>query len=174
MDRAKKIFLLPCECSASIEVVAGQAGGAVECPACGRRTAVPKLRDMAALPVKADQSATRKRTWGTAQSVALGGAVVALLSWAGAAYTVWLPTSAFPAAAIRSDIERSDDQRLYQALRDFAEASVHRVPMREEVMLHRRTQFATGVARALAGFGGLAALAAAAAWLGSATGRRPS
>jgi len=174
MDRAKKIFLLPCECSASIEVVAGQAGGAVDCPACGRQTVVPKLRDMAALAVKADQSAVRQRTWSVAESVALGGAIVALLSWAGAAYTVWLPKAAFPAEAIRSDVDRSDDQRLYQALQDFAEASVNRMPMREEVMLYRKTQFAAGVARALAGFGGLAALAAAAAWLGGKKGRRPS
>jgi hypothetical protein len=174
MDRAKKIFLLPCACSASIEVVAGQAGGAVDCPACGRKNAVPKLRDMAALAVKADASTVRQRTWTVAESVALGGAIVALLSWAGAAYAVWLPKAAFPVEAIRSDIERSDDQRLYQALQDFAEASVNRMPMRDEVMLHRKTQFATGVSRALAGLGGLAALAAAAAWLGGTTGRRPS
>ena len=173
-DRAKKIFLLPCTCGADIEIVTGQAGGAVECPACGRRNEVPKLRDMAALPVKARQAAACQRTWGTAESVALAGAVVAILSWAGAAYASWLPTAAFAPAAIRSEIDRTDDQRLYQALQDFAEASVNRMPMREEVMLRRRTQFASGVSRTLVGIGGMGLLTAAAAWLGGRKEKRPS
>jgi len=174
MDRAKKVFLLPCACSASIEIVAGQAGGAVECPACGRRNEVPKLRDMAALPLKAEPAARRQRTWNAAQSVALAGALVALLSWAGAAYMGWLPSGVYSAAAIRAEVNRADDLQLFQALQDFAEASVNRMPMREEVMLRRRAQFSKGVSRALVGLGGLGALTAAAAWLGGGKGSRPS
>ena len=40
---------LPCSCSAEVVVTAGQAGGSVECPRCGRVLSVPKLRDQGGL-----------------------------------------------------------------------------------------------------------------------------
>ena len=67
-----------------------------------------------------------------------------------------------------------DDLRLYQALLDFTEASPNRMPMREEVMLRRKAEFATGIARALYAVGGLGALAALAAWIGGLSGPRPT
>lgn len=171
MDRAKKTFLLPCDCSATIEVVAGQAGGEVACPACGRRATVPKLRELSALPVKT-QAAAAGRAWSTPQAVALAGTVIAALSWAGGAFIGAVPRAAYSPADIRAQVDRADDLQLYQALLDFSEASPNRMPMREEVMLRRKAEFATGIARALYAVGGLGALAAVAAWIGGLSGRR--
>lgn len=173
MDRAKKTFLLPCHCSATIEVVTGQAGGEVVCAACGRRVAVPKLRELSTLPVKT-QAAPAGGGWSTPQAIALAGVVIAALSWAGAAFIGAVPRAAFAPAEIRAQVDRAADLQLYQALLDFAEASPNRMPMREEVMLRRKAEFAAGVSRALYAVGGLGALAALAAWLGGRSGSRPS
>lgn len=173
MDRAKKTFLLPCACSAMIEVVAGQAGGEVACGSCGRCAQVPKLRELSALAVK-PSSAPPARPWSTSQAVTLAGAVVAALSWGAAAFIGAVPTAAYPQAEIIAQVNAVDDLQLYKALLDFAGASPNRMSMREEVMLRRKAEFATGIARALYAVGGLGALAAAAAWLGGLSGSRPS
>lgn len=173
MDRAKKTFLLPCDCSAMIEVVAGQAGGQVACDACGRSARVPKLRELSALAVKAP-SAPAARPWSTTQAMTLAGALIAAVSWGAAAFIGAVPTAAYSPTDIRSQVDAADDLRIYQALLDFAEASPNRMPMRDEVMLRRKAEFSTGIARALYAIGGLGALAAAAAWLGGLSGSRPS
>jgi hypothetical protein len=173
MDGAKKTFLLPCACSAMIEVVAGQAGGEVACGSCGRSARVPKLRELSALAVK-PASAPATRPWSTVQAVTLAGTLLAVLAWGAAAFIGAVPTAAYSPTDIRLQVDAADDLRLYQALLDFAEASPNRMPMRDEVMLRRKAEFATGIARALYAVGGLGALAAAAAWLGGLSGSRPS
>lgn len=173
MDRAKKTFLLPCACSAMIEVVAGQAGGEAVCAACGRSAQVPKLRELSALAVKSP-SAPPVRPWSTAQAVTLAGSLLAALSWGAAAFIGAVPTAAYSPTDIRFQVDAADDLRLYQALLDFAAASPNRMPMRDEVMLRRKAEFAGGISRALYAVGGLGAIAAAAAWLGGLSGSRPS
>ena len=85
-----------------------------------------------------------------------------------------MPSAAYSPADIRAEVDRVDDLRLYQALLDFSEASPNRMPMREDVMLRRKAEFATGIARALYAVGGLGALAALAAWIGGLSGQRPT
>jgi len=174
MSGAKKIFLLPCAgCASEIDVVAGQAGGQVECPSCGRRNEVPKFRDLNQLRIKTQATVVPSRRWGMPQAVALAGVVCAVLSWGAAAVVGTTPKSAFDVAMIRANIESGDDAALYRSLQDYAQSSVERRPMRGEVELQRRARFAQGVARALYALGGLGALAAAVAGFSAlASGKR--
>ena len=161
MDRVKKFYLLPCSCSADIEVVAGQAGGRVVCPVCGRQNDVPKFRDLDTLRIGSSSAEKPAGRWGMLQAVALAGTACAALAWSGAAIVGSTPKQAFNAEAIRDDILRSDDdQRLYESLQEMATTTVSRMPMREEVDLQRRAIFATGMSRTLLIVGGLGAAAA--------------
>jgi hypothetical protein len=165
----QKIFLLPCECSAEIEVVSGQAGGTTACPACGRRADVPKLREFASLRTKTvdDGRAGRDRAtrWGPVHAAAAAGLALAALAWGGAAIVGMVPKAAFSPDLIRSDVSAENDVVLYQSLDALENASVIRMPMREEVELQRRTQFAVSMSRMLAAIGGLGAAVAAIAGL---------
>lgn len=166
MNGEKKTFLLPCAgCASEIDVVAGQAGGQVECPSCGRRNEVPKFRDLNQLRIKSQATVGQSRRWGMPQAVAMAGVVCAALAWGTAAVVGTTPKSAFDLALIRASIEAGDDAALYRSLQDYAQASVERRPMRGEVDLQRRARFVQGVARALYAIGGLGALAAAVAGL---------
>ncbi len=174
MNGMKKTFLLPCAgCACEIDVVAGQAGGQVECPSCGRRNDVPKFRDLDQLRIKSQPSLAQPRRWGMPQAVALAGAACAALAWGGAAFVGSTPKAAFDVALIRQNIDAGDDAALYRSLQDYARATVERRPMRGEVELQRRAQFAQGVSRALLAVGGLGAVVAAVAGLSMlASGKR--
>jgi hypothetical protein len=174
MSGQKKTFLLPCAgCAHEIEVVTGQAGGQVECSACGRPNDVPKFRDLAQLPVKADVAAGQKH-WGLPQAVALAGVACAALSWGTAAWVGAVPKAALDANQIRANIEAGDDAALYQSLQDYARAPAERVPLNGEVALQRQTQFAQRMSRTLYAFGGLGALTAAAAGFAALGARKRS
>ena len=165
MSGQKKTFLLPCAgCACEIEVVAGQAGGQVECPSCGRRNDVPKFRDLGQLRIKS-QVVSSQASWGLAQAVALAGVACATLAWGTAAWVGSVPTAAFNANMIRANIEAGDDAALYRSLQDYARSSVDRPPMVGEVLLQRQSLFAQGMSRTLYAIGGLGALAAIAAGL---------
>jgi len=167
MDRIKKCYLLPCSCSAEIEVVRGQAGGSVACPACGRQNDVPKLRDFDELKTRSQSSGPATGRWSTTHALALAGVICATLSFAGAAAIMGsTPKAAFDPERVRSDILASeDDARLYHSLQELSTASTPRTAMREEVDLQRRAIFATGMARVLQVVGGLGTLVAVAAGL---------
>lgn len=169
MPSVQKIFLLPCECSAEIEVVSGQAGGTTSCPACGRPAVVPKLREFASLRTKAvdDGRPGRGRAthWGPVHAVAVAGLALAALAWCGAAIVGSVPKAAFSADVIRSDVNAENDVVLYQSLETLESSSVMRMPLREEFELQRRTQFAVSMSRVLAALGGLGAAVAAIAGL---------
>jgi hypothetical protein len=159
MSGEKKTFLLPCAgCACEIEVVAGQAGGQVECRSCGRRNDVPKFRDLGQLRIKS-QVVSSQASWGLAQAVAS--------AWVGS-----VPTAAFDSNQIRANIEAGDDAALYQSLRDYARSSVDRPPMVGEVLLQRQSLFVQGISRTLYAIGGLGALAAIAAGLAMLTGTK--
>ncbi len=169
MVSVPKIFLLPCVCSADIEVVSGQAGGTTACPACGRRADVPKLREFAGLRTKTldDVGAGRggATRWGPLHALAVAGLAVAALSWGGAAIVGAVPKEAFSPDRIRSDVDAESDVVLYQWLDSLQSASVVRMPMREEFELQRRTQFAVSMSRVLGAIGGVGAAVAAIAGL---------
>jgi hypothetical protein len=172
MSGQKKTFLLPCAgCAHEIEVVTGQAGGQVECSACGRRNDVPKFRDLAQLPVKADVPAGQTH-WGLPQAVALAGVACAALSWGTAAWVGAVPKAALDANQIRANIEAGDDAALYQSLQDYARGPVVRLPLNGEVALQRHTQFAQRMSWTFSVIGGLGALTAAAAGLAALGARK--
>ena len=75
-----KTYLLPCTCSARIEIGPGQAGGTVTCAACGATLAVPRLGELARLQPAAPRQATVARAWTAAHACLLGGAAVAALA----------------------------------------------------------------------------------------------
>lgn len=174
MASGPKIFLLPCACAAEIEIVVGQAGGSLSCPACGRRVDVPKLRDFAGLRVKSVAAAPPGRRWGLPHAVALAGVAVAAIAWGAAAVVGAVPKAAFSPEQIRADVRAEDDLVLYQGLQDLATASVARMPMREEFQLQRRAYFAAGMSRTLTMLGGVAAVVAAAAGLALLVASQPS
>jgi hypothetical protein len=165
MSGQKKTFLLPCgACGHEIEVVAGQAGGQVECPSCGRRNDVPKFRDLAQLRLKADVVAVPTR-WGLPQAVALAGVAWAALSWGTAAWVGLAPKPVIDVNRIHAVIDAGNDTALYQSLQELASATVDRPPFLDEVALQRQSLFARGMSRTLYAIGGLGALAAAVAGL---------
>lgn len=167
MSGQKKIYLLPCgACRHEIDVVAGQAGGEVVCPACGGQNDVPKFRDLGQLRIKAESSAPSSR-WGVLQAVALAGIAWAALSWGTAAWVGAVPKAALDADWIRANIDAGDDKALYESLENYSRSSVERLPLNGEVALQRQTRFAQGMSRTLYALGGLGALAAAGAGLAS-------
>lgn len=173
MSGAKKTFLLPCVgCACDIDVVAGQAGGQVACPSCGRSNDVPKFRDLSQLKVKAQETGVRSRRWGLPQAVALAGAACAALAWATAAVVGATPTSVLDLAKMRASIEAADDAALYRSLQIYAQSSVDRGALREEVGLRRRALFAQRMSGAMYVIGGAGAVAAAVAGLSMLAGGR--
>lgn len=174
MNGAKKTFLLPCAgCAVEIDVVAGQAGGEVACPSCGRRNDVPKFRDLDQLRIKTDASAGSPR-WGLLQAVGLAGVACAALAWGAAAWVGAVPKAALDENMIRANIEAGDDKALYQSLQEYTHFSVDRPAFVGEVLLQRQTLFARTMSRTLYAIGGLGALAAVGAGLASlAAAKRP-
>ena len=174
MSGQKKTFLLPCEaCGHEMDVVAGQAGGEVACPSCGRRNSVPKFRDLGQLRIKTESSAGSSR-WGLPQAVAWAGVACAILSWGTAAWVAAVPKMALDPNMIRANIEAGDDKALYESLQNYARFPVERPPFVGEVALQRQTLFAQGMARTLYVIGGVGALAAAVAGVAAAASpKRP-
>lgn len=165
MASTPKIFLLPCECSAELEIVAGQAGGTASCPACRRQVDVPKLREFSGLRLKSVDAAAAGGRWGPRQAWALCGLAVALLAWGGAAVVGAVPKAAISADQIRAGVQAEDDVLLYEALQQLANSSVARMPIQEELELKRRFHSASGLFRGLITLGGLGAAVAAVAGL---------
>lgn len=176
-DGAAKVFLLPCAaCGADLEIVAGQAGGTANCPACGASCDVPKLRDLGTLRLKAVAPSNRGggTGWGLPQAVALAGLACAIVSFGAVALLGSPPASAVSFAETRARIQAGDDKSLYESLDQLSAATVDRQPMPEEVGLQRQTRFIAGISRAFYALGGLGAVAAAAAGIALAAGRKGS
>jgi len=166
MGEAKKTFLLSCGgCAHDIEIVAGQAGGRVECPSCHRQTDVPTYRELNRLPSKTPAVSDHKRSWGLPQAVALAGVALALLCGGTAAGLGSPPKSAFNHDAIRASIQSNDDASLYKALEYYVTADVARTSAPQEEWVKRQATFLNGITNTLYAVGGLGALAAAVAGL---------
>lgn len=160
-----KTFLLPCSCSVDIPVSAGQAGGRVNCPSCGRSIDVPKLRELSRLQEQPAPLSMQTR-WSPAHAVLLAGAAVAVIS--GAASLLVLPRadSAVDLQVLRAAVRAAPDQEIYKAWKQgLSRSGVARPPTPEEEKLLRVSRFSEGVSRGLQMLGGLGALAAAAAAL---------
>jgi hypothetical protein len=176
-DGAAKVFLLPCtRCGSDLEIVAGQAGGAANCPACGASCDVPKLRELGALRLKPVVSSRSGRGggWGLPQAVALAGLACAIASFGAVALLGSPPTSAVSFEETRARIQAGDDKALYESLEQLSQATVERMPLPEEVGLQRQARFIEGISRVFYALGGLGTLAAAAAGIALIAGRKSS
>lgn len=158
-----KTFLLPCACSADIPVSAGQAGGRVTCPSCGRAVDVPKLRELGQLheQKKPPESQTR---WSPSHAVLLAGAVVAAIAWLASVLVLPRTGSVIDPAALRAAVEAASDQDIYKAWKQgLSRSGVQRPPTDEEQRFLRTSRFSDGVSRGLQIVAALGAIAAAAA-----------
>lgn len=157
-------FLLPCECSTDVVVTAGQAGGTVTCPQCGRTLAVPKLRDLGQLRQDVHGETLSGTAWRPAHAIALLGALVAAASWVGG---LWLGSGsavAIDEARLRATVLSVDDVAIYKVWSDgLSRAGVRRPPADEEQVLLRRARFADGIRTMLHIVAAGAALASGAA-----------
>lgn len=169
-------FLLPCECSTEVAVTSGQAGGSVDCPRCGRRLSVPKLRDLGALERQQPGETAPRTTWRPAHAIVLLGAIVAVGSWVGGLWLTRHSAVAADEALLRSAVLAADDMAIYRVWSEgLSRSSVRRPPADEEQVLLRRARFADSMRSVLnivAAGAGLAA-AAAAIVLRSATRAHP-
>ena len=162
MNQAKKLFLLPCAgCAHEIEVVAGQAGGRVECPSCHRQTDVPTFRELNRLPLKNQVVANPSPNGRTPQRVALAGLAFALLGVGAALLLGSPPKGALDHEAIRASIHNSDDTELYEALQGYLTADVARYTYPSEMSLLRQTFYMKNLSRTLYALSGLGVLVAA-------------
>jgi hypothetical protein len=162
-------FFLPCDCSADVVVTAGQAGGSVECPRCGRTLSVPKLRDLGRLrrQDRGDIAPTAARH--PARAVAILGTILAAASWLGG---LWVASGPAPPATddamLRSAVLSADDLAIYKVWNEgLARAVVRRPPTAEEEVILRQARFAEGVRGVLNIVAAGAALAAAGAAVAS-------
>lgn len=167
-------FLLPCECSAEVPVTAGQAGGDVACPRCGRTLCVPKLRDLGRLERDDRGPVAAVKTWRPAHAVALLGVLVAATAWAGGLWFARNSTVAVDEALLRAAVLSADDLAIHKIWSEgLSRAGVRRPPADEEQAVLRQARFAESM-RSMLNFvavgAGLAA-AGAAIVLWSAPGR---
>ena len=168
-------FLLPCECAQSIVISAGQAGGVVECPACGRKVAVPKLRDVGRLePVSSGQPHSTSG-WRLAHACMLVGGITALLAWCGAAVFGVAPQASVTSDTIRANVAAASDKQILEAWKALSQSGVARPPLPDEKRLQQRFHFRSGVSRVLLAVGALGAvvgLAGAGMWATARTENR--
>jgi hypothetical protein len=145
-----KRFLLPCDCSARIEVTAGQAGDRVRCPACGDEQTVPRLGDLGGLEVAPDDVRPRRR-WTVGHACCLAGMLIAAVASGGAiALRSW--ATGGPLAAdddIRAAVAATDIGAVHQAWALMARSGVERPPLPEEARSQRIYRSADAFARLL-------------------------
>lgn len=170
-----KKYLLRCECSADVAVGAGQAGGRVMCPACGRDVEVPKLRELERLREQLPIAVPRRMPWGPLHAVALVAAVVAIVAWTAALFmSRSTPTGAVDLDAFRAAVQAADDAKVYAAWKRGTYDSVERPLTSDEEKLLQVSRFTGGVSRTLQLLGGLGALTALVAGAAALAGRPAS
>jgi hypothetical protein len=153
-----KTFRLPCECSHAIVVTTGQAGGVVNCPACGREVAVPKLRDFSQLEVVEARTGTPRTGWRLAHACMLAGGVTAVLAWVAAAVLSVSPQATITAETIRANVAAASDKQIFEAWKALSQSVVARPPLPEEKRLQQRSHFWQGVSRGLLVIGAVGVL----------------
>jgi hypothetical protein len=166
--------LLPCSCSATIEIGPGQAGGTVVCRQCGASVPVPKLRDfrdLEAAPAPRSPSAGR---WSWPHASLLVGAMVATLAGVAAAVVGATPRSMLDTGAIQAAVAAADDRSIIMAWKSLSVSGVDRPPTREEQSLLRVARFRRGAATGLMVVGFVGGLMAIGGGIALATTRKES
>lgn len=153
-----KSFRLPCECSHTVVVTTGQAGGVVNCPTCGRDIAVPKLRDFGRLEPVESSPPRPRGGWRLAYACMLAGGVTALLAWGGAAVLSVAPQAMITAETIRANAAAASDNQIFEAWKALSQSGVARPPFPEEKRLQQRWYFWKGVSRGLLAIGAVGAV----------------
>jgi len=142
-------FLLRCDCGADIAVTTAQAGGSADCPSCGRSAAVPRLRDLSALP-RGDAATSRRpaarRPWTLFHTLLLVGALVGLGCWM-VSMSFRPPEMEWVAGdKIRSSVMQAATDEVYTMLRTrLVPAGVERPPTADEAKMRARTDFYAGI-----------------------------
>jgi len=166
-------YLLPCSCSAAIEIGAGQAGGTVVCAACGRAVAVPTLRELKALqPVESGRARRPRGGWSPCHASMLAGSAIAVLAWSAAGYFAAERMPLIDAETIRAAVAAADDASIREAWNALAKAGVARPPTPEERQLQQSARFRRSTAIGLAVIGTCGALAAIAGAIAMAAPRK--
>lgn len=143
MPSADRQFVVTCECSAGVPVTAGQAGGRVACPSCGRSVDVPRLRELALAGAQPANPASGRATpaWNLARGLALAGAVVAILAAVTAAMLVPIGSRLVPAPvsaeSIRTSAQAAPLAEVLAAWRSIVATGVQRPPTPEEQRLQQ-------------------------------------
>lgn len=156
-----KRYLLPCGCSERIVVSAGQAGDAVECPACGARLTVPRLGGLAALELAAEAPSPR-RQWTVGQGWGFAGLLIAAIAAPAAlGLRAWpVATPLVGDAEIRAAVAATDIAMVHRAYREMARSGVRRPPLPDEARnqrLSRSAELFSGLLWAVAAGGAVLA-----------------
>ncbi len=150
MSSVDRIFLIPCACSARVAVTTGQAGGTIDCPACGQRVEIPRLRDLASLAVPPTPSAVVPRTgWDAARGLVFAGALIAILGAILATSLIRIGGLFFrqPAsvAAIRAAVRSAPVGEVHAAWKTSSTMGVRRPPTEEELRLQQFAKTSSGI-----------------------------
>lgn len=163
MSGVVKSYRIPCQCSAQVLVGPGQAGGVVDCAACGSPVDVPRLRDLEPYALVEGPSVEyrprRGRGWlilGAAVAILSAGTAIAVNRY-GASVAARLPDEAM----IREGVGQVDSKTIYDVSKMMRRARVDRGPLPEEVHAQQTAASTDRIARFLwtvaAGAGLLAA-----------------
>ena len=162
MPSTAKTYRIPCGCSAAVVVGPGQAGGKVDCPACGAVIDVPRLRDLEPWVVAAESVPTSAPRRG--RVLLIVGCGIALLAGATAlAVTRYAQSVAdrLPdEPTIRGGVAQADPETIYQVWKMMRYAGVDRGPLPDEIHVLRTATTTDSFATVLwtaAVFGGLVA-----------------
>jgi len=166
-------YLLSCECGATVAVGPGQAGGQTVCPRCGGSLAVPRLGELARLPV-AEVAAPAGRLWTAGHACLLGGVVTALMSLGAAMFLRAAPPPAFDPATIRSVVTAAPTADIYRAWRGFARSGVARPATPDEERTTQVARAGGAIAWVLLAVAAAAAAVALGGAVALARGRRPT
>ena len=182
MATAERSFLMPCACAARVPVTAGQAGGRVRCPACGREIDVPRFRELAAFAVEQPRTVAGPAS-GMARGLVVAGMSLAVIAALLAIALVPVGGRFFrqppPIALIREAVAGASLADIHAAWQSMARSGVGRPATAEELRIQQFAAHAAGVARLLWGASGvglvvaLAGAAVAAARRSSGAGPRP-
>lgn len=171
--RATKTYLLVCGCAATVSVGPGQAGGEVACPRCGAVLAVPRLGELARLPMAAPELGGHGGSWTSAHGCVLGGSLAALLAVVAASYLSMAPRPPVEAAMIRAGVAAASTTDIYKAWQALARSGVSRPTMADEERIVQVARSARAVAGVLWTVAAIGAAVAVGGGMALARGRDP-
>lgn len=161
-------FEIPCACSATLSVVAGQAGERIRCPSCGAERRVPRLGDLRRLGGAAAGAAPGRVAgrlvplprsgWSVGHACMLAGCLVAATAaLAATRFGSGSGPGSVDESAIHQMVEATDFGTVIRAWKAFEQMGLQRGPPD----LERRFQATTTITRLLWVVAGAGALLAA-------------